>query len=95
MKVLTILIFILSLAGSAFAGDVYVKGHWKDTNRDGVKDTYVQPYHRTSPDSNRLNNYSTEGNYNPYTGKPGTVDPYQQNDPQYNYQPSNNNSLYR
>jgi hypothetical protein len=41
--------------------------------RDG---TYVGPYHHTMPDSNPFNNYSTRGNTNPYTGAPGTVDPY-------------------
>lgn len=33
--------------------------------------TYVQPYYRTSPNSSRFDNYSTKGNYNPYTGKSG------------------------
>jgi hypothetical protein len=36
----------------------------------------VQPHYRSSPDGSRLNNWSTRGNVNPYTGKPGTVDPY-------------------
>ena len=40
--------------------------------------TYVQPHHRTAPDNNRLNNYSTQGNVNPYTGQMGTVNPYTQ-----------------
>lgn len=34
--------------------------------------TYVRPSHATNPDSTRNNNYSTKGNVNPYTGKPGT-----------------------
>jgi hypothetical protein len=42
--------------------------------------TEVQPYHRTAPDSTLLNNYSTRGNVNPYTGAPGTVDPYRTHD---------------
>lgn len=58
-----------SLPTSALA-DTYVRGH---TRQDG---TYVQPHYRSNPDGNRLNNYSTEGNYNPHTGKAGTVDPY-------------------
>jgi hypothetical protein len=33
--------------------------------------TYVQQHHRTSPDHTQRNNYSTKGNVNPYTGKPG------------------------
>ncbi|HHT9146900.1 MAG: hypothetical protein Q7J31_15665 [Syntrophales bacterium] len=45
-----------------------VKGHWKDTDHDGVKDTYVQPYERTNPNSSRTDNYNYPGNYNPNTG---------------------------
>jgi len=30
---------------------------------------------QTNPNSTKLDNYSTKGNVNPYTGKPGTVDP--------------------
>lgn len=33
--------------------------------------TYVQPYSRTSPNSYKFDNYSSRGNYNPYTGKKG------------------------
>jgi hypothetical protein len=69
-------LFVLGLlvAGSAMAGDVYVQPH---VNRNG---TYVQGYHRSAPDSNPYNNYSTHGNVNPYTGQAGTVNPYQQQD---------------
>lgn len=49
---------------------VYVKGHFR---RDG---TWVPPHHRSKPDGNVWNNYSTTGNTNPYTGKEGTVDPF-------------------
>lgn len=52
------------------AKDVLVKGYVK---RDG---TYVAPHYRTQPDNNPYNNYSTKGNINPYTGKTGTVSPY-------------------
>jgi hypothetical protein len=38
--------------------------------------TYVPPHRATNPDSSKLNNWSTRGNVNPYTGKPGTKDPY-------------------
>lgn len=37
--------------------------------------TYVEPYHRTAPDSNPYNNYSTQGNVNPYTGQVGHKNP--------------------
>ncbi len=38
--------------------------------------TYVQPYYRSSSNSSRWDNYSTRGNYNPYTGKKGYISPY-------------------
>jgi len=34
--------------------------------------TYVAPYHATNPNHTRNDNYSTQGNVNPYTGKAGT-----------------------
>jgi len=34
--------------------------------------TYVAPYHRSTPDKSFTNNWSTKGNTNPSTGKPGT-----------------------
>lgn len=44
------------------------------TTRNG---TYVAPHYQTNPDSSRPNNWSIKGNVNPYTGKPGTIDPYE------------------
>lgn len=38
--------------------------------------TYVAPHYQTAPNRTKLDNYSTKGNYNPYSGKTGTVDPY-------------------
>lgn len=37
---------------------------------------YVQPHYRTSPNKSRYDNWSTRGNMNPYTGKLGTKNPY-------------------
>jgi PAS domain S-box-containing protein len=54
--------------GISFAAE-QVRGHWRDTDRDGVKDTYVNPYERTSPNKSKSDNYGTPGNYNPNTGK--------------------------
>jgi len=53
---------------------VYVKGY---TKKDG---TYVAGYWRSSPNDTMLDNYSTKGNINPYTGKAGTIDPYASTD---------------
>ncbi|RQQ54279.1 hypothetical protein [Burkholderia stagnalis] len=52
-----------------YGSDQTVSGY---TRSDG---TYVQPYHRTAPDGNPYNNYSTQGNVNPYTGQPGYKNP--------------------
>jgi hypothetical protein len=51
-------------------GDHVVSGY---TRRDG---TYVAPYHATDPNGTKLDNYSTKGNVDPYTGKWGTKSPY-------------------
>lgn len=40
--------------------------------------TYVQGHMQTNPDGNPYNNWSTQGNVNPYTGQMGTVNPYPQ-----------------
>lgn len=50
------------------AGDV--KGYFR---KDG---TYVEPHHRSEPNSTKLDNYTTEGNYNPYTLEDGNRSPY-------------------
>ncbi len=38
--------------------------------------TYVAPHYSSTPNSTKLDNYSTKGNTNPYTGKRGHTDPY-------------------
>lgn len=42
------------------------------TRRDG---TYVAPSHATNPNGSRADNWSTRGNVNPFTGRPGTRSP--------------------
>jgi len=37
--------------------------------------TYVQPHTATNPNSTQMDNYSTRGNVNPYTGAVGTRTP--------------------
>ncbi len=49
---------------------VRVRGYYR---KDG---TYVAPHVRSSPNRTKADNYSARGNYNPYTGAKGTVDPY-------------------
>ena len=53
----------------ATAKDVSHKGHVTKTG------TYVQPHHQTAPNKTKSDNYSTKGNVNPHTGKPGTKSP--------------------
>lgn len=41
--------------------------------RDG---RFVLPFVRTAPNHSKLDNWSTRGNVNPYTGRAGTKAPY-------------------
>lgn len=62
-----ILTFVLVVVGcSAAFSQVYVNGYHR---KDG---TYVSHHYRSAPDGNFYNNWSTEGNINPYTGELGT-----------------------
>ena len=70
-KILTFIIVAL-FSVSVFA-DVSVDGYYR---KDG---TYVQPHHRSDPNNNANDNWSTKGNINPYTGKEGTHNPKQNN----------------
>lgn len=63
---------LVMIGASVFAADVYVNPY---VRKDG---TFVEGHYRTAPDSNPYNNYSTQGNTNPYTGQQGTVNPYAQ-----------------
>lgn len=47
-------------------GDEYVSGY---VRKDG---TYVAPHFRSSPNSLKFDNYSSQGRINPYTGAPGS-----------------------
>lgn len=69
MKKLLVVTALLSLPSISLA-DEYVQGYIR---RDG---TYVEPHYRSSPNRYREDNYSTQGNTNPYTGERGTTDPY-------------------
>lgn len=70
----------LACASTAWA-DVCTQGY---VRKDG---TYVQPHCQANPNETKLDNYSTKGNVNPYTGQKGYVDPYKQSTPSYGYQP--------
>ena len=60
---------IFTIFGQVNPNYHYVNGY---TRRDG---TYVQGHYRTNPNSTNTDNYSTKPNVNPWTGKPGTIEP--------------------
>ena len=78
MRKILIIVLLLTSAAVFAASSHQVKGY---TRKDG---TYVQPHRQTNPDKKRSNNYSSEGNYNPSTGKQGTQRNEYSNPPQYN-----------
>lgn len=62
---------VLSFSISVEARTTSVRGYYKpSTGR------YVDPHYKTTPNRSKFDNYSTKGNYNPYSGKKGTVNPY-------------------
>lgn len=61
-----IIAFLILAAAAPVMADEYVSGY---TKSDG---TYVEGYYRSNPDGVKWNNYSSEGNRNPYNGKEGT-----------------------
>ena len=64
------LLIALSMATcSAAVAQTYVQPH---VRKDG---TYVEGHMRSAPNNTTNDNYSTKGNYNPYTGQQGTVQP--------------------
>lgn len=66
---------LAALCVASASAQVHVRGYFR---KDG---TYVAPYVRSSPNHTKADNYSTQGNYNPYTGQAGTSSPYPQAQP--------------
>ena len=56
---------LLSILSFSALADQQVRGY---TRKDG---TYVAPHKRSSPNQHRFDNYSSQGNRNPYTGQKG------------------------
>lgn len=69
MKKIVLALLAVAFIAPSLSAQVHVRGY---TRRDG---TYVAPHYRSSPNSTTLDNYSTRGNVNPYTGEAGTRDP--------------------
>lgn len=65
MKKIILILALLFVCSTANA-QVRVKSYLK---RDG---TFVPTHIRTLPNSTTSDNYSTKGNFNPYSGKKGT-----------------------
>jgi hypothetical protein len=63
--------------GNSYMGP-FGSGSGSNTNNHQVSPyttpngTYVQPHRQTNPNNTQTDNYGTRGNYNPYTGAPGT-----------------------
>jgi len=73
LKLLILFIFFINQIPIAYSQTnprhVKVSGYYRN---DG---TYVQPYFRIAPNNTNRDNFSTKGNINPYTGKPGWIEP--------------------
>ena len=69
-KAILFIVFLFAAANSFAQSSVYVQGYTKSNG------TYVASHYRTAPNNSLLDNYSTRGNYNPYTGNYGTRDVY-------------------
>jgi len=65
-----VLTFAFTAVSTAEAYSYRVRGYTRSSG------TYVQPYYKTSPNYTRWDNYSTRGNYNPYSGRYGTRNPW-------------------
>lgn len=73
-----IFLIVLLFASSAAFADTYVQGYTKSNG------TYVEGHYRSDANSIRSDNYSSQGNTNPYTGERGTQRNEYSNPPQYN-----------
>lgn len=60
------------LAAISLVGAVEGKAVRGYVKKDGA---YVAPHQRSSPNATKMDNYSSKGSTNPYTGKEGTVHP--------------------
>ena len=68
------ILLVLVVTSTAKAQDTFVDGYYRN---DGA---YVQPHYRSAPNNNPYDNYSIQGNINPYTGVVG-----QQKPPSFGY----------
>jgi len=72
MKAYFALTFVVAAFAATFAGFLPASGQTRVRGYYRSNGTYVRPHYRSSPNSTQRDNYSTYGNYNPYSGKRGT-----------------------
>jgi hypothetical protein len=82
-----VLLLAIAVGSSAALADEFVSGYLRS---DG---TYVAPHFRSSPNSYRFDNYSSQGNTNPYTGQQG-YEPHEFSSPPVYTSPYNSRSPY-
>ena len=66
----------ISVAGAVLGSEASATGSHNVHGYMNKHGTYVMPHRQTNPDHSKLNNWSTKGKVNPYTGKPGTKNPH-------------------
>ena len=72
-KLIVSSILALSLFGFVGIGIHQADASVRVSGYTTKKGTYVAPSYRSSPNKSKYDNYSSKGNYNPYTGKKGSV----------------------
>ncbi len=70
IALLLALALALPLSAQASGGGSHVNGYVTK------KGTFVAPSHRSGPNGSKNDNFSSKGKMNPFTGKPGKVDPH-------------------
>lgn len=78
MKTKMALLAIVLMSPALVQADKFVNGY---TKKDG---TYVQPHYRSDSNTVKYDNYSSQGNSNPYTGQQGYKPNEYSNPPSYN-----------
>jgi hypothetical protein len=78
MRLALVISLFIAMTASADAkggGRGWGGGSHAVSGRITSKGTYVAPHRATNPNGTKIDNWSTKGNVNPYTGQPGTKNP--------------------
>lgn len=70
--IISLLLSVIFLTSTASGASAYVsvRGYYRNSG------TYVAPHFRTYSNSYKFDNWSSRGNYNPYTGRRGYISPF-------------------